>query len=315
MLGPILLLSLQLLPTALSLPLLSLPRYSNSTGRGDNTAATTPVSLATLNSTLLRAAQLTRVAFCSSESIIAWTCGVPCDSVMDITVLQSGGNDGTVPLYYIAHDPDEKSLVVAHEGSNFAKITSILNDVELGLVPLNASRFPQSAGQNIKVHSGFQQTFERTADKLLAGVMAGLASTGVKKVLVTGHSLGAAVATMTGAMIKDAVDPSVAVSLIVFGLPRGGNQAWADFLDSGVGVTYMTNQNDPVPTVPPELLGFHHPTGEIHSVDATQSNFIACPGQDNENCSTGNSLLAVNETNHDGPYFDNITFRRGQCVQ
>jgi hypothetical protein len=41
------------------------------------------------------------------------------------------------------------------------------------------------------VHDGFQQTFERTVDSLLAGVMDGLKSTGVKKIVVTGHSLGA----------------------------------------------------------------------------------------------------------------------------
>jgi hypothetical protein len=50
-------------------------------------------------------------------------------------------------------------------------------------------------------------------------------------------SIGAALATMTGAMIKDAVDPSVDVSVTGFGLPRGGNQAWADFLDSQVRIS------------------------------------------------------------------------------
>jgi hypothetical protein len=39
---------------------------------------------------------------------------------------------------------------------------------------------------------------------------------------------------MTVVMIKDAVDPSVDVSMPGFGLPRGGNQGWADFLDSQV---------------------------------------------------------------------------------
>jgi hypothetical protein len=133
------------------------------------------------------------------------------------------------------------------------------------------------------------------------------------------HLVGAAVATMTGALIKTSVDPSVSVTVSGFGLPRGGNQAWADFLDNQVrlpfspsntrsfiglfqqvGVTFMTNQNDPVPTVPPRFLGFAHSSGEIHIVDDTQKNFVACPGQDNTNCATGNSVLSVSVSNHKG---------------
>jgi hypothetical protein len=37
---------------------------------------------------------------------------------------------------------------------------------------------------------------------------------------------------MTGLMIKNAVPPSVQVSVTGFGVPRGGNQEWADFIDA-----------------------------------------------------------------------------------
>jgi len=301
---------LSLLPAALSRPIFGL---GDSTDADSATGTPTPLDLASANSTFFKPAQFARVAYCSSASITAWDCGEPCAALSNVTFLQSGGNEGTIPLYYIAHDGNDQSLVVAHEGTDPKELLSILNDAEFGLVPLNASRFPQTAGQNITVHDGFQQTFERTADGLLAGVMSGLASTGVKKVVVTGHSLGAALATMTGAMIKGAVDPSVDVSVTGFGLPRGGNQAWADFLDSAVGVNFMTNQNDPVPTVPPKFLGFQHSSGEAHITDPTTPNILACPGQDNENCATGNSLLSASIPDHLGPYFDNITFGGSQC--
>ncbi|KAJ7816398.1 alpha/beta-hydrolase [Mycena leptocephala] len=301
---------LSVLPGALSRPIFGL---GASTGDDSATGAPTPVSLDVVNSTLQRPAQFARVAYCSSASITTWTCGAPCDALKNITFLQSGGDEGLVPLYYIAHDADDQSLVVAHEGTDAKNILSILNDAQFGLVPLNVLRFPETAGKNITVHDGFQQTFERTADSLLAGVMDGLKSTGVKKIVVTGHSLGAALATMTAVMIKDAVDPSVDVSMTGFGLPRGGNQGWADFLDSQLGLTFVSNQNDPVPTVPPKFLGFQHSSGEIHIVDDSQTNFVACPGQDNANCATGNNVLAVSVQNHLGPYFNNITFGGSQC--
>ncbi|KAJ6506090.1 alpha/beta-hydrolase [Mycena vulgaris] len=301
---------LALLPSAFSRPLFGL---GDSTADDQATGAPTPLSLAEVESTLLRPAQFARVAYCASASITSWSCGLPCDALANVTFLQSGGDEGKIPLYYIAHDADDQTIVVAHEGTDAGNLLSILNDAQFGLVPLNVSRFPETAGKNITVHDGFQQTFERTADGLLAGVMAGLASTGVKKVVVTGHSLGAALATMTGALIKDAVDPSVEVSVTGFGLPRGGNPGWADFIDSGVGVTFMSNQNDPVPTVPPKFLGFQHTNGEIHIVDDSQKNFIACPGQDNEKCATGNSLVKTSVSNHLGPYFDDISFGGKQC--
>ncbi|KAJ7828307.1 alpha/beta-hydrolase, partial [Mycena leptocephala] len=259
------------------------------------------------------------VAYCSSASITTWTCGAPCDALKNITFLQSGGGASYPCLPSSGNLYSQDGRVVAHDGIDAKNILSILNDAQFGLVPLNVLRFPETAGnesplpQNITVHDGFQQTFERTADSLLAGVMDGLKSTGVKKIVVTGHSLGAALATMTAVMIKDAVDPSVDVSMTGFGLPRGGTRGGLTSSFAGA-LTFVSNQNDPVPTVPPKFLGLQHSSGEIHIVDDSQTNLVACPGQDNANCATGNNVLAVSVQNHLGnPYFNDITFGGSQC--
>ncbi|KAJ7887706.1 alpha/beta-hydrolase [Mycena leptocephala] len=233
-------------------------------GLGASTGAPTPVSL---DGTPQCPAQFARVAYCSGASITTWTYGAPCDALKNITPRSPGAVRPI--LYYIAHDAVDQSLVVAHEGTDAKNILSILNDAQFGLA--------ERSTENITVHDGFQQTFERTGDSLLAGVMDGLKSTGVKKIVVTGHSLGAALATMAAVMIKDAVDPSVDVSMTGFGLPRGGNQGWADFLDSQLGLTFVSNQNDLVPTVPPKFLGFQHSSGKIHIVDDSQTNLVAFP--------------------------------------
>lgn len=59
-----------------------------------------------------------------------------------------------------------------------------------------------------------------------------LASTGYKNVLVTGHSLGAAVASLDAVMLKMALPSDVAINSVVFGLPRVGNAQWASLVDS-----------------------------------------------------------------------------------
>lgn len=233
-------------------------------------------------------------------------------------MLQAGGDDGLIPMYFIAHDPATESVVVAHQGTESSSILSILNDVQIKLVELNSTLFP-GADENIRVHDGFQKTFVRTADGVLSGVQAALASTGVNKVVVTGHSLGAAVAIMDALLLKENLDPSIEIKTTLFGLPRGGNAAWADFIDATLAdtMTHISNQNDPVPTLPPRFLEYQHPANEVHiqgvGADGEPTDIVACAGQENENCSEGNSLFDVSIANHAGPYLGNVSFGGKFC--
>ena len=100
-----------------------------------------------------------------------------------------------------------------------------------------------------QVHDGFQSTQGRTADEVLSAVQSALSSTGFKTVLCTGtyhiiyhtcsrlkgasgHSLGAAVATLDSVMLRLQLPSDVTVNTVVFGLPRVGNQQFADMVDS-----------------------------------------------------------------------------------
>lgn len=83
------------------------------------------------------------------------------------------------------------------------------------------------------------------------------------------------------------------VELCAGGIQLGGN------------FTYITHKDDPVPLVPPQFLGYVHPSGEVHIVstddasgNATQT--VACPGRENENCQDGNSLLKSSVSDHLG---------------
>ncbi|KAG6827214.1 hypothetical protein H0H93_015771, partial [Arthromyces matolae] len=142
--------------------------------------------------------------------------------------------DGLIPKYFIAHDPSTQSIVVAHEGTDPFNLLSILNDVQIPLVGLNSSRFP-NIDASVQVHDGFQKTFERTADDVLAGVQAGLAS--------------AAIAMMDSILLHQELDSSVQIATTVFGLPRGGNAAWADFLDATVRTFHLHSKTHPNATL------------------------------------------------------------------
>ncbi|KAJ7735498.1 hypothetical protein B0H16DRAFT_1467121 [Mycena metata] len=109
--------------------------------------------------------------------------------------------------------------------------------------------------------------------------------------------------------VRPAAEALAAKSIIQirsFGARRGSQKSNPTNSESARSVSA-------VPTVPPLLFGFTHSAGEIHIVDGSQTNIVSCPGHDNKNCATGNSLLHISVQNHLGPYFDDITFGGDQC--
>lgn len=95
------------------------------------------------------------------------------------------------------------------------------------------------------------------------------------------------------------------MSFIGYGLPRVGNQAFANYVDAQpISVTHINNKEDFVPILPGMFLGFHHPSGELHIQDSDA--WVACPGQDNSSkqCTVGDvpNIFEGDESNHDGPY-------------
>ncbi|KAH9940517.1 alpha/beta-hydrolase [Epithele typhae] len=289
-------------------------------GTGETSdVAVTPVSQDEITSALVRPALFARSVYCSSEAVAALSCGEQCDALGDVEILKTGGDGAETPRFFVAHDKEQEAIVVAHQGTDPKKLLSDLNDIKILQVAVNLTNLP-NAPDDVKIHDGFQDAQERTAGDVLNTVLSALASTGVKKVLVTGHSLGAAIATIDGMMLRMQLDESIAVTTTVFGLPRVGNQAWADLVDSTLGdnFKFVTNQNDPVPQVPPHLLDYQHPSNEIHitAVDASGQTATAqaCPGQENENCVESLSLINAKKINHNGPYFANISMGNKFCT-
>ncbi|KAF9024622.1 alpha/beta-hydrolase [Hymenopellis radicata] len=288
---------------------------------GKSKSGVAAISAADLTSAFSRAAQFSRAVYCATDSVTTLTCGAACDALGgDVTFLLSGGDGGVTPLFFVAHDAPTNSIVVAHQGTDPDNILSVLNDAAFFLQDINTNLISGVNVDDIKVHSGFQNTFERTAAEVMRAVQDGLTSTGSKNLIVTGHSLGAAIATLDALMFKSALDPSIAVTTTLFGSPRVGDQAFANFADQvlGTSLARITNQADPVPLLPPRFLEFVHASGEVHinSVDANGNalDVAQCPGQENRNCSDKDNLLQSDVENHTGPYFDNISFGASQCA-
>ena len=71
--------------------------------------------------------------------------------------------------------------------------------------------------------------------------------------------------------------PGITTRFVGYGLPRVGNQDFANYVDAQpIEVTHINNEEDIVPILPGKFLGYHHPSGEVHIQDSGA--WLACPG-------------------------------------
>jgi len=245
-------------------------------------------------------ANFARASFCSSAVVQLWKCGEACDAQPETQPLLAGGDDQLIPGFFVAFDPPSNSIVIAHQGTAPKNFLSVTNDVRLFLVTPDQKRFPGTQEKGVKVHDGFQATFARTADQILAVVQDGIKTKGATNVRITGHSLGAAISLLESMSLRMQLDKSITMETVLFGLPRAGNQEFADLVDSmDIGLKHVVNGQDIVPQIPPQLFGYRHPAGELFQTNGT---VVACEGQENSACSAGNNILKGTKVDHDGPY-------------
>ena len=82
------------------------------------------------------------------------------------------------------------------------------------------------------------------------------------KIIVAGHSLGGAMATIAALELQ--LKYNKVTALYAFGCPRIGNENYAHFVDLKINDRFRVVHNrDLVPHLPPETFGFYHIAQEI----------------------------------------------------
>ena len=120
--------------------------------------------------------------------------------------------------------------------------TALADESELG------SGAPTPSG-NIQVHSGFLKIFNGLSDDMLAMIK------GIKAdfIVVSGHSLGAALATLAGTYITNRFS-DLKVITYSFACPRIGNPAFVDLVEKTTTLYRYVNTNDVIPQTPPPIV-------------------------------------------------------------
>lgn len=176
----------------------------------------------------------------------------------------------------VAKDPVKKKVVVAFRGTHniFNVITdAIFNKVECQL------------GEGCWVHKGFQFAWDEIAEDAEKAVQGIIGEESGWSLVFTGHSLGAAVATLGAGYFRQ---KGIKCDLYTYGSPRVGNAAFAEFITKQEGGTYrVTHFNDLVPQVPTEWFKYQHVDPEYWLADGPTDR-INYDVNDIKTCSAGN---------------------------
>ncbi|KAF9562272.1 lipase class 3 family protein [Agrocybe pediades] len=246
-------------------------------------------------------------AYCQPENTLAWNCGANCLANPDFIPTASGGNGSTVQFWYVGYSPSEAAVVVAHQGTDVQEIEAVATDLDLIQTILDQANFP-GISPTVRVHRGFYEAHARSAAEILAAVRQTIRAHGARRIVTVGHSLGAALALLDGVFLPLHIrEPGIEFESITYGMPRVGNQVFADYVDSNLNLRHIANKKDPIPTVPPRFLNYRNPAGEIHITE--NNDWVHCPGQDNPStlCIVGDvpNIFEGSRENHSGP-FDGI---------
>jgi hypothetical protein len=176
-----------------------------------------------------------------------------------LTLVDTHDDPSTGTQAYAATDASGR-LHVAFRGTETNTSADILTDLDIFKVA-----YPGGG----MVHRGFYRAYCGDQDDTGARQLLRrwISNNPGCEVLLTGHSLGAALATLACAdLITEGLKAAHQVNLVSFGSPRVGDSAFCALL-SGAVVSRYVNCCDIVTQLPPQALGFAH-AGALHYLSA-----------------------------------------------
>ncbi|KFY88979.1 hypothetical protein V498_06567 [Pseudogymnoascus sp. VKM F-4517 (FW-2822)] len=200
-----------------------------------------------------------------------------------VSVLEFDSSILTDMQGFLSVSTDRQEIVLAFRGSS--SIRNFIADLNFAYVDFGCS--------DCSAHAGFATAWYEPRSAILAALKTTTAKYPSYKLVITGHSLGGAVATLAAGDIRS---QGYAADLFTYGSPRTGNGAFASWVSAQPGITArVTHVNDPVPRLPPMLIaGFRHTTpeywlsnGGATKVDYTLADVKVCEGISTTGCNAG----------------------------
>jgi len=221
------------------------------------------------------ALNVSQAAYCVS-SISEWNCYTCSDSIEVMDLIENGG-----VRVLNALDHENEKIIVGFRGSS--NIQNWVDNIQISHIS------PYINYDNVSVDKGFYKALNYVKEPLYKNIDSMMQSYPNYNILITGHSLGGALSTITGFEIVyiNGVKPEK-IELITFGSPRVGNKAFKQYMQS-MGLSWRTTHYyDIVPHVPEEFLDYIHISQEIW-YNEQNNGYKICDDEYSEDDSCSNS--------------------------
>lgn len=162
-------------------------------------------------------AYYSEITHCSDSEIAQWSCSGFTSQVKGLSPV-SFYNPGKNTFGFIAYNPTFQAVVVAFRGSE---------DIKNWITNLDTVRTSYGACSGCSVHLGFNAAYNNVSSEVRSRVKEYMAKFPGASLIVTGHSLGGALAVLCAVDLNNNVR---AVDIVyTFGQPRVGNDKFAAY--------------------------------------------------------------------------------------
>lgn len=175
-----------------------------------------------------------------------------------------------------------KQIYAVYRGSE--SIQDWVNDLE-GVV---LSKYGNDAC-NCYVHSGIYSAYTQTSSTIISYLKKAMASYPGYEVIISGHSLGAALASFLSLQLNE---EGITNRLFNYGCPRLGDTAFADYASTVLKTKYrVTHHKDMVPHAPTHIRYTHY-SGEWYE---EQMSVKECSGEEDSTCSYQWNITSIDD--------------------
>eukprot|EP01139_Manchomonas_bermudensis_P001778 Amastigsp_a2803_52.p1 type:complete len:287 gc:universal Amastigsp_a2803_52:224-1084(+) len=195
-------------------------------------------------------------AYCPREQVEDWSCKACNGNATGFVTTNYILDTHTSTHAFTGFNSEQRMILLCFAGTE--NLQNWAHDLEFFKVDFT---YPD-APSDCRVHGGFFRAFLAVREEIHIAVTSLVAQFPDYEVMVTGHSLGGALAVF-GALDL-ALTYNISATLISFGQPRVGNEKFSEFFGAHVASSIrVVNDTDIFPALPPRALGFYHQAREV----------------------------------------------------